>query len=177
MMLTIHCKTFLGRLAAAAYLPLRWILGSVFLYSGAVKLISPLTFAVLIDAYGLIPQMLLMPVAVLLPVLEVIAGIGLMADTQGSLAVIAGLLLLFVAILGVGIHMGLDVDCGCFGPDDPEADAFHDLRPALYRDLAMLAAVAWLYVWRRHAHIRPRKLRRLMQRFPGRVFGDFVDNQ
>ncbi len=177
MIRAIHSNAFLGRLAAAAYLPLRWILGSVFLYSGAVKLISPLTFAVLIDAYGLVPQMLLMPVAVLLPVLEVIAGIGLMADIQGSLTVIAGLLLLFVAILGTAIHMGLDVDCGCFGPDDPEADAFHDLRPAIYRDLAMLAAVAWLYVWRHHAHIRPRKLKGLMQRFPGRVFRRFVDNQ
>ena len=41
---------------------------------------------------------------------------------------------LFMAILGYGISMGLDVDCGCFGPEDPESKAFHGLRAALYRD-------------------------------------------
>ena len=165
-----------GRPLRAMYRLLRWLLGIVFFYSGANKLISPQSFAVLIDAYGLVPEMVLMPVALLLPALEVIAGIGLMVDIRGSLAVIGGLLVLFVAILGTGILMGLDVDCGCFGPDDPEAEAFHDLRPALYRDLAMLAAVAWLYGWRYHARIRPLKLRRLIQRFPGRVPGNMVDD-
>jgi hypothetical protein len=163
-------------LTAAVYRPLRWLLGSVFLYSGASKLISPLSFAILIDAYGLVPEMLLMPAALLLAALEVIAGIGLITDIRGSLAVITGLLLLFVAILGYGILMGLDVDCGCFGPDDPEADAFHDLRPALYRDLAMLAAVAWLYGWRHHAQIRPINLGQLRERFPGGAAGNIVDD-
>ena len=163
-------------LTGAVYGPLRWLLGGVFLYSGAIKLISPRTFAVLIDAYGLVPELLLMPVALMLALLEVIAGIGLMIDIRGSLAVIAGLLVLFVTILSSGILMGLDVDCGCFGPDDPEAEAFHDLRPAMYRDLAMLAVVAWLYGWRYHARIRPLRLRRLIQRFPGRFSGNMVDD-
>jgi uncharacterized membrane protein YphA (DoxX/SURF4 family) len=134
---------------------LRWILGTVFIYSGASKLLSPETFAVLIEAYGLVPPALLMPVAVILPAIEVIAGIGLLIDIHGSLAVLSGLLLLFVAILSYGIHLGLDVDCGCFGPEDPEADAFHGLHTALYRDLAMLAAIAFLYAWRYRARIQP----------------------
>ena len=134
---------------------LRWSLGTLFIYSGVTKLLAPLTFAVLIDAYGLLPEALLMPVAVLLPMLEVIAGAGLLVDLRGSLAVITGLLLLFVAILGYGIRMGLDVDCGCFGPEDPEAEAFHGLKPALIRDLAMLTAVAFIYGWRRYQRVKP----------------------
>jgi hypothetical protein len=59
--------------------------------------------------------------------------------------------------------MGLDVDCGCFGPEDPEAEAFHGLRTALYRDLFMLAAVGFLYAWRHYRHIRPRTLKGLVQ--------------
>jgi len=144
------------------YPTLRWVLGVVFIYSGASKLLAPKTFAVLIEAYGLVPDGLLMPVALALPALELVAGAGLLADIRGSLGAVAGMLILFVAILGYGIGMGLDVDCGCFGPEDPEAEAFHGLRAALYRDLFMLAAVGFLYAWRRYRRIRPRTLKELV---------------
>lgn len=137
------------------YKLLRWALGTVFIYSGATKLLAPGTFAVLIEAYGLVPEILLMPVAVCLPLMEVLAGIGLLVEVRGSLGAITGLLVLFVAILGYGIRMGLDVDCGCFGPDDPEAEAFHGLRAALWRDLVMLVVSAYLYAWRYYNDIKP----------------------
>ena len=133
----------------------RWLLGVIFIYSGATKLMAPEIFAVLIDAYGILPEPIVMPVAVMLPAVEVIAGAGLIVDLRGSLLAIAGMLLLFVAILGYGISMGLDVDCGCFGPEDPESKAFHGLRAALYRDFFMLACVVFLYVWRRLQRIEP----------------------
>jgi len=141
-----------------SYRCLRWMLGITFIYSGITKLLAPETFAVLIEAFGLVPETLLLPVALILPLVEVLAGAGLLVDLRGSLAVIKGLLLLFVAILGYGIHLGLDVDCGCFGPEDPEADAFHGLKWALYRDIAMLAAVAYLYFWRIYDRVTPIRL-------------------
>ncbi len=133
----------------------RWILGLIFIYAGSTKLLAPEIFAVLIDAYGIVPAGLLMPVAIGLPLLEVIAGIGLLLDIRGSLALVTGLLVLFVAVLGYGIWMGLDVDCGCFGPEDPEAEAFHGLRLSLYRDLAMMAGVFFIYGWRRYRATQP----------------------
>ena len=142
----------------------RWGLGGIFIYAGSIKLLEPKAFAVLLDAFGVIPEGLLMPVAVALPALEVIAGIGLLFDINGSLGVIAGLLVLFIAILGYGIWMGLDVDCGCFGPEDPEAGAFHGLRPSLYRDVVMLAGVAFLYGWRRYRAIKPLEISRLINK-------------
>ena len=78
----------------------RWLLGGVFIYAGSTKLLEPETFAVLIEAYGVLPEILLMPVAVALPALEVTAGIGLF-DIEGSLSVVAGLVGLFIAILTV----------------------------------------------------------------------------
>ena len=120
---------------------LRWILAVIFLYAGGSKLADPQSFAVLIDAYGLVPGPLVMPVAIGLPALEVVAAAGLLVDLRGSLSVITILLLIFMAILGYGIYMGLDVDCGCFGPEDPEAKAFHGLREALFRDMGMMAAI------------------------------------
>ena len=154
------------------YTILRWIIGIVFIYSGVVKLIDPETFAVLIDAYGLLPEVLLMPMAVMLPAAEVLAGAGLLVDLRGSLAGITGLLVLFVIILGYGILMGLDVDCGCFGPEDPESRAFHDLRPALYRDLVMLAAVACMYAWRRLCRVTPLNIGQLISKFTKRKTED-----
>ncbi len=112
----------------------RWILGGVFIYAGSTKLMEPRIFTVLIEAYGFVPESLLMPVAIGLPFLEVIAGFGLLFDIRGSLAVITGLLVLFMVVLGYGIWMGLDVDCGCFAPEDLEAEAFHGLRLSLFRD-------------------------------------------
>ncbi|WP_172683893.1 MauE/DoxX family redox-associated membrane protein [Desulfosarcina cetonica] len=134
---------------------LRWVLGGVFIYSGASKLLAPRVFAVLIEAYGLVPDAMLMPLAVILPTLEVLAGLALLVDLRGALGTITGLLVLFVAILAYGIRMGLDVDCGCFGPEDIEARAYHGLRPALYRDLLMLVGVGFMYAWRRYRHIDP----------------------
>ena len=133
----------------------RWTLGGIFIYAGGIKLLEPEIFAILIEAYGIVPEGLLMPVAIGLPLLEVIAGFGLLFDIHRSLALITGLLVLFMVVLGYGIWMGLDVDCGCFGPNDPEAKAFHGLRLSLFRDLVMLAGVFFIYGWRQYHAIRP----------------------
>lgn len=113
----------------------RWALGGIFIYAGGTKLLEPEIFAGSIDAYGIVPEGLLIPVAIGLPLLEVTAGIGLLFDIRGSLTLITALLVLFMVVLGYGIWVGLDVDCGCFGPEDPEAEAFHGLRRSLFRDL------------------------------------------
>jgi len=137
------------------YMLCRWTLGGIFIYAGGTKLLEPEMFAVLIEAYGIVPEGLLMPVAIGLPFLEVIAGFGLLFDIRGSLALISGLLAFFMAVLVYGIWMGLDVDCGCFGPEDPEAVAFHGLRQALFRDLVMMVGVFFIYGWRRYRDIQP----------------------
>lgn len=143
----------------------RWILGGIFVYAGSVKLLEPKIFAVLIEAYGILPENLLMPVAVVLPVLEVAAGIGLLFDVEGSLSVVAALLGLFIVILGYGIWMGLDLDCGCFGLEDPESEAFHGLKISLYRDVAMLLGIVLLYSWRHRYGIKPVKLTLFINEF------------
>lgn len=130
------------------YRLIRVILAGIFLWSGLSKLLDPASFVVIIDAFGLIPESWTMPVAYMLPALEIVAAVGLLMDIRGSLAVVSGMLALFMGLLLYGIHLGLDIDCGCFGPQDPEAEAFHSLRPALYRDFVMMAGVMYLYFWR-----------------------------
>lgn len=142
----------------------RLSLGGIFIYAGSIKLLEPKTFAILIEAYGIVPESLLIPVAIILPVLEVAAGIGMLFNIEGSLSVIAGLLVLFIAILGYGIRMGIDVDCGCFGPEDPESEAFHGLKASLYRDLVMLSGIVFMYIWRRYRAIKPVKITLLIKK-------------
>jgi uncharacterized membrane protein YphA (DoxX/SURF4 family) len=143
-----------------AYRLSRWILGIVFLYSGGAKLIDPQSFAVIIEAFGLVPEILIDPVALGLPFLEILVAFGLILDIRGSLAVTTVLMALFIAILGYAIHMGLDIDCGCFGPDDPEAEAFHGLRLALCRDGVLMMGIIYVYIWRWKNSVKPIEVRR-----------------
>ncbi len=145
-----------SRLARTVYTLIRFAVGAIFVWSGTVKLLDHRHFAVIIEAYGLIPEAAVVPGALALSLLELLAGLGLMRDLRGSLVLITGMLMLFMAILGYGLWMGLDVDCGCFGPGDPEAGAFHGMRPALYRDMVMAAAIGYLFLWRRIGSVRPR---------------------
>lgn len=122
---------------------IRWALGLIFIYAGGSKLLAPKAFARVISGYDLVPEPLLPVVAIGLPALELLAGVGLIFRIRGSLPVIAGLLLLFIAVLGYGIWQDLDVDCGCFTPEElVEKDG---LKRAFYRDLAMMGAALFLF--------------------------------
>ena len=138
------------------YRLVRWTFAAIFLVASGSKLVDPSGFALLITDYGLVPESWSLPVAVALPALEVAAAAALLADLRGSLSTVTVLMVLFIAILSYGIWMGLDVDCGCFGPNDPEAEVYHSLRPALYRDLLLMLGLAYLYAWRRMTGMRPR---------------------
>lgn len=125
-------------------LALRCIIGGLFAYSGVIKLMDVERFTVIIAGFGLLPRELLHPVAILLPLTELFSGLGLIFAIRGCLTVVALMLVLFMAVLGWGIHLGLDIDCGCFGPEDPE-QAYKGLQAALVRDAVMMATVLTIY--------------------------------
>ncbi len=94
----------------------RLILAGLFLGAGIIKLQNPEVFAVTIRAFGILPDAVIDPLSILLPVLEVAAAIGLIIDVRGALLIISGLLALFIAVLLYAVQLGLDIDCGCYGP-------------------------------------------------------------
>jgi hypothetical protein len=102
--------------------------------------------------------MLIMPIAVALPVLEILAAAGLLFDVRGSLGLVTGLLVFFMAVVSYGIWMGLDIDCGCFGPGDLEGEAYSGLRPAFHRNLVLITGIAYLYGWRFIRAVKPVRL-------------------
>lgn len=132
-----------------AYPLVRIALGLVFVVAGVLKMGDPRGFARVIAGYGLLPNGFSGLAALALPWLEVLAGAALVLDIRAGLSSVAGMLAGFMAVLAYGLHMGLDVDCGCFAPTDHEATAYHGMTEALARDAAMLAACAFLHVCRR----------------------------
>jgi uncharacterized membrane protein YphA (DoxX/SURF4 family) len=146
------------------YRIVRVIYAVLFLYAGVNKLLSPKAFATVIDAFGLVPDPLIMPIAVALPILEIVAALGLVLDVRGSLGLVTGLLVFFMAVVSYGIWMGLDIDCGCFGPGDLEGEAYRGLRPALYRNLILTVGIAYLYSWRFLRAVKPVRLELLLNK-------------
>jgi hypothetical protein len=122
----------------------RFSLGSVFIYAGFSKLLDPKAFARVLSQYDLIPEGLLAPVSIGLPALEFLAGLGLIFAIRGSLSIIFGLLITFVIVLWYGILKNLDIDCGCFSPQELKSQA--SLWHAFYRDIAMVAATGYLFI-------------------------------
>ncbi len=130
------------------YTVLRLGLGSIFLYSGFSKILDLNAFAEVIDAFGIIPWELKHIAAILISAAEVLVGGGLILEIKGALTAILIMLLGFVLVLSWGFYMGYDIDCGCFGENDPVGEAFHGLKSSLIRDGAFLAVVLYLYLWR-----------------------------
>jgi uncharacterized membrane protein YphA (DoxX/SURF4 family) len=157
-------KEFIAKIFALSWLYriVRFGLAALFIYGGIIKLLDPKGFARVISAYDLVPEPLLPVVAIGLPLIETLAGIGLLFDIRGSLTVISGLLGLFVFILGYGILNDLNVDCGCFGAE--ELAQRDSLLLAFYRDLVLVGIVVpFLYLYRRingHGSLIQEKLKR-----------------
>ena len=130
------------------YHGLRLGLACVFIYAGLIKLLDPRAFAHAIAQYDLLPEGLLPLVAVGLPALELLAGLGLIFEVRGSLILMAILLLMFLVILGYAVWQNLDIDCGCFTAEDLAGQ--EGLKMAFRRDLIMIGVTLFLY-WRRRS--------------------------
>ena len=131
-----------------SYRAVRAALAVAFIAAGGLKLADVHAFVLSIKAFAILPTGIVYPVAVALPVLEILGGLLLLCDAPGGLAVIGGLLLLFLAVIVNAIRQGLDIDCGCYGPGDVEGEVYHGLWPTLWRDLLMLVGVAYCLAWR-----------------------------
>jgi uncharacterized membrane protein YphA (DoxX/SURF4 family) len=114
----------------------RLILGAIFVYAAYTKLRAPwLEFAGSLNAFEILPESALEPVAKILPWCELALGVALISGIwQRWFALIASALLgLFFAVMVRSYVIGLKIDCGCFGPGEA-------LGPkTLARDFSLLA--------------------------------------
>jgi hypothetical protein len=134
---------------------LRLIIAFVLLWAGVAKLVRPDAFRKTIGDFGLVFDAFVPAVAVVLPIVEIIVATLLLLDLRGGRFAGLVLSLVFVGVTGYGLWLGLDIECGCFGPGDDLAVG-GDLRLALVRSMVMTVVCAYLWAWPRRACLAAR---------------------
>jgi uncharacterized membrane protein YphA (DoxX/SURF4 family) len=129
-----------------AYLATAVVLGGIFVYASSSKLVDPRPFVTIIWNYRLLPPGAVNAVAIFLPWLELLVGIGLIVGWKrhAAAAWATALLVVFTVALLVNAVRGLDVACGCFSTSSEDTSNAWLLA---LRDLPMLAAAAWLWLF------------------------------
>lgn len=96
---------------------LRYILSGIFLRSGLTKALDPTGFRKAMAGYKLVPQRLLIPMAISVMMTEGICGVLLALGIYTSLVayVLAALLMAFSAAISTNLVRGRVIDCGCGG--------------------------------------------------------------
>lgn len=130
-----------------AYWLARIILGLIFVYSGVVKIAEAQLFVMAVENYRLLPDFLAPFMAVILPWVELVAGVILLGGVRALPAVtlINLMLLVFIAALSISYARGLNIDCGCFNVNI--TDSKHSLLEAIWRDLAFLTLGVWITIY------------------------------
>jgi uncharacterized membrane protein YphA (DoxX/SURF4 family) len=94
----------------------RTILGGLFIYSSIDKIYDPVSFAQIIHHYRITPPGLINYIAIILPWIELLAGVFLIIGykVKGSVLTINGMLVFFAVLLTITAFRGINVACGCF---------------------------------------------------------------
>jgi len=94
----------------------RLLMGGILIYASLYKILEPALFAKTIWYYHLVPGSLINIEAIVLPWLELIVGLALIAGFwyRGAIFWTNFLILLFIVVLASTIVRGIDIDCGCF---------------------------------------------------------------
>lgn len=98
----------------------RCILAGIFLYTGYIKIRSPLQFAAVLSGYQLFPDSLILPLTDYFPWIEIALGVLLLIGWKIRYVAIAACALLaaFLTVLTITYFRGIEANCGCFSFDD-----------------------------------------------------------
>jgi uncharacterized membrane protein YphA (DoxX/SURF4 family) len=127
-------------------LALRLILGITFLYAGIIKASASQAFIVALLPFTFIDSMWTGPLAIGLAWMEILAGVLVLAPRiyEAGAAMIAGLCLVFIAVLSWALWNGYIVSCGCFGEDMAPSAA--KMLLAIGRDILLFAGAVAIMV-------------------------------
>jgi uncharacterized membrane protein YphA (DoxX/SURF4 family) len=94
----------------------RIIAGGMFIATGIAKIIDPYQFAGEIANYAILPDPLINISALVLPWVELIAGLLFVIGMRirANAVIIGGLLVVFIAAVASAWARGLNIDCGCY---------------------------------------------------------------
>lgn len=123
------------------------LIGLVFVLSSVTKIFEPEEFSKAIGSYKMMPETVLFPLAVVIPWLQLICGILLLADVyaKSSAFILSGLLVVYTIAITQAWLRGFDMECGCFDlmiglPD--KVGIF-----AIIRDLVLLGMAGCIFLF------------------------------
>jgi uncharacterized membrane protein YphA (DoxX/SURF4 family) len=122
-------------------------LGAIFVVAAIPKIADPPSFAHMIYNYRLLPGWAINAMALVMPWVELLAGLALILGfwRRTAAQIIGILLLLFIGALSINLARGNPVNCGCFdvkATDKPRAELLSEMRWTIVRDVGMLLLVA-----------------------------------
>ena len=122
---------------------IRILMGLVFLYASYDKILRPEAFAKAVFNYQILPDTAVNIVALVLPWLELLIGLSLVAGIwlEGSTVISTSLMLIFIGSLIFNQIRGLDIHCGCFSTDATQGPAG---MLTIIRDFLFLVASIYL---------------------------------
>ncbi len=95
---------------------MRWLLGATFILACFHKIVAPAHFAKIIYGYYLFPDLSINLIAIVLPYLELFAGLALILGIypRSAVLIIITMLLAFIIAISINLIRGHEFDCGCF---------------------------------------------------------------
>jgi uncharacterized membrane protein YphA (DoxX/SURF4 family) len=130
-----------SKLVRILLLVLRVALGAIFVYAAWTKLRDPWQlFAMSIDSYRILPLRAVELAAHVIPWVELVVGLLLIAGVwlRVSGSIVSLLLLTFFVLMVRAYAKGMEINCGCFGTGEMIS------WKTLLRDGTMVAAALWL---------------------------------
>jgi len=124
----------------------RLVLGGVLLVAGYLKAFTPDKSQMAVRAYEVLPIPLANFLGIILPWLEIGAGLLLILGFAVRYISIFGtvLMLIFVVAIGQAWARGLSIDCGCFGGGGKVAPGETKYLSEILRDLGLAALGIYL---------------------------------
>jgi len=128
-------------------IPLRFYIGGVFLYACWHKIVHPESFALDIATYQILPPYLINPMAIVLPWLELVAGIMIIIGfrTRASALLLSGMMVIFIIAISIALAKGLHMSCGCFASQTIEEDPISILT--ILRDSGWLLICLYVLIF------------------------------
>ncbi|WP_410653712.1 MauE/DoxX family redox-associated membrane protein [Amycolatopsis sp. cmx-4-54] len=123
-------------------------LAAVWLVSGALKISDPGQTYIAVQAFDVLPDGLVRPVAIGMPLVELALGLFLLAGFVTRWVSVLSVLLLAVLIAAIAQSWarGLSIDCGCFGGGGQIAADQTKYPQEIARDLGFALLGVWLIV-------------------------------
>ena len=125
-------------------------LGVIFVAAALPKIVDPPSFAHMIYNYKLVPMGVLHLMALVMPWIELLAGLALVLGIwRGTARTFIGVLLAtFIIAIAINLARGNAIDCGCFdvsAAGKTSEERLADMRLVILRDLGMLLMVGQLW--------------------------------